>query len=410
MAKKQPTPKRKIIAKEVPLNLPEGVVDKEMYVQYVELTNHPFLNEERFYCIDEVEDIEVDLCTASRHLKNQIAHLPLDEQTLIIQMSSERRSLIGKMSMMKKKAFGIRVGNISVEEKKKRGNDKKEHFLNIKLAEILELFGRFHSTHEVHKIVVQDWGYDVSHQMILNFRERHLMEIKELQEKFKRDMSDLRLGHKRSRLDELHYLYVDRKQRYGTTFSREDYKLLLTTLEQIRKEVEGDKMSIDITGQVDVNVEHVINLHIQKQAVKDLSILDIVIARIAAKRGINPRFIISKLHASYYSKFNGFGEEIDFNSTPLYPSDEGYDMDKIQKIYIDKPKNDMDQHKLSVQQLPENEKVVATDKRNRLLEIINKKKVELSNSETRMQEYSKYEEVKTYKPKTHKDKDKNGDK
>jgi hypothetical protein len=55
-------------------------------------------------------------------------------------------------------------------------------------------------------------------------------------EKFKLSHVDMRLGVKRSRLEELTYLYGLQKEKFEETKRNDNYNLLLRTLEQIRKE------------------------------------------------------------------------------------------------------------------------------------------------------------------------------
>ena len=70
---------------------------------------------------------------------------------------------------------------------------------------------------------------------IKNVIKENITKIKELQENFKKDYSDIRLGYKGSRLEELQYIYNNRKSIYSKSNSREDEKELMTLIESIKK-------------------------------------------------------------------------------------------------------------------------------------------------------------------------------
>lgn len=305
------------------VQVPDDVKDHQAYKTYSDLCNSPELNEKRYY--QASDDEEYDLLCAMNILRKTTAHLSDSEQTKIQEEARKRRSIIGKISVWKRKAYGL-AG--AAAKHKESFLDK---LINEKSAELIELFGRYFSITEVHKICVQDWGYDVTPFMIRKFYEQHQAPIKEKQEVFKRDFSDLRLGYKRSRLDEYHFLYNNRRQKYIASDSREDYKLLLSTLDAIRKEVEGDKIVIE--GNMDVNIQHTIVHHIQKELLQSMSLNTIVLTRICGKQGIAPEFLLAKLSASYYNKFNSFiNEQPDYNGEVVYPSEQVYDMDRIKQL------------------------------------------------------------------------------
>jgi hypothetical protein len=223
----------------------------------------------------------------------------------------------------------------------------------------------------------------VNYTTVENFRKRHLDRIKEKQEEYKRDYSDVRLGHKRSRLDELQYLYNHRKQKYEESENKDDYKLLLQTIEQIRKEVEGDKFTID--GHLTMDVEHTVNLHIQNEVLKNIVINDIIVGRLSARIGVDSRVLINKLHNSYYAKFTGFdtSQADSLDEVPIYPSKFVYNFDDLERHSLEL-KNKEEDFKRSLPVLEPAQKAHMTDVKSILLEKIRNKKAQINESQQRV--------------------------
>ena len=96
------------------------------------------------------------------------------------------------------------------------------------------------------------------------------------------------------------------------------------------------KQHIDqnISGNINVMYPNQDKLSIDQIGLLDkLSILEIIIARVALKKGLDPLYFLNRLQNSIYSKFTGiFQPENDLNDTPVYPSQMVFDFDKIKKI------------------------------------------------------------------------------
>jgi len=58
----------------------------------------------------------------------------------------------------------------------------------------------------------------------------------------------------------------------------------MATLEQIRKEAEGD--SIRLEGNLNISVDQIINQQIEQENLATMNVAEIVLARIAMKSGI----------------------------------------------------------------------------------------------------------------------------
>lgn len=302
--------------------VPPGVKDEEAWYKWQEMRESTIMKEE--FRIIETSDpfLKIDLCIPAGTMRKRMGHLPQEEQATIEKRAKAVKVVQGKIAALKQKAFGI---------KQKGLYSMSESILDPQTGELIEYFGRFYSIEEVHKIVVQEWGYPVSKDLIGRFRKRHLDKIKERQEEYKRDYSDIRLGYKRSRLEELEWIYKIRKSRYEETQSQSDEKLMLQIIKQIKDEVEKDVLRIE--GDINHKVETTINLHVQQDLFQSMTINDIIIGRIAARQGLNAAYLVERLHKSFYSRYSGFGD-IDKHTNDeevSYPSALVYNWDAIEK-------------------------------------------------------------------------------
>ena len=303
----------------------DQVVDKKAWDEYVAQCQHPLLNEDRMQDTSDPNCV-VDLLWVQPHFLRRTSHLPPDELlTIVAQRAAAKKALTHRTVLRRKAVGGVMVQNIHLRE---------NSLLSPRKSEVLDLFGRYHSITEVHKIVTMDWGLDCNINILKHFREANIEKIVELQEAYKRDYSDIRLGHKRSRLDELSYLYNDRKQRYTFGGGREDYMLLLRTIEQIRKEVEGDTIRID--GQLNIDIQATLNFHVFQEMLCDLSIIDMIVSKICAKNNYNPQYLMTKLRSSMYAKLTGF-QKVEPTDAPqqefVYPSQLIYDFGRIERMH-----------------------------------------------------------------------------
>lgn len=307
-----------------------SIKDKDAWDRYAESCRHPLLNEDRIQQTSDVNCV-VDLLLLPHKLTARIKHLPGEEQMKLMALHTAARQANGKKTQYKRLALGNGIKNPYIID-----ND----IFQPKRAEILEMFGRYYSVQEVHKVITVDWGYECAMSSLEVFRTKNIDKIKELQEAFKRDYSDIRLGHKRSRLDELSFLYNDRKQRYKLSGGREDYKLLLVTIEQIRKEVEGDTIRID--GNLNINIQATLNFHIFQEMLADLSIIDVVISKICAKNNFNPQYLMTKLRSSMYARLTGFQATPaqDNQEEITYPSQLIYDFSRIERMHQGKSREE----------------------------------------------------------------------
>lgn len=304
-------------------NIPEGVVDKEAYKEYLKLSVNPILTTKKIHiCSDYTE---VNLALFPHLITKMIEHLPVEEQNNILTKKQIYYKLQNKLTAVKRKAFGKAQGGANA-----KGTNS---LLSDRRTELVELFGRMFNVDEILKIVNKEWGIPVSKDTVKRFRTDNKEEIEKRIEIFKASYSDIRLGVKRSRLEELVYLYGRQKDKYIESNAREDYKLLLSTLDHIRKEAEGDRLTIN--GKVDVSYEANVHMHLREEVYKSLNLKEIILGRVAARMGISPVKLIYSLNNSFYSKFSNvlgtFDEDAANSTEVVYPSQMNYDFERIKR-------------------------------------------------------------------------------
>jgi hypothetical protein len=303
-------------------DVPAGVVNREAWDKLQELKRHPLYSGTQRVVQTSIEGLEVDVMMGSYALNVRVAPLPEAERDKIKALHAAANSIKGKISQLTALAFGGGMAAAGIHG---------EHMpvLDPRKAELIELFGKFHTVEDIHEIVTTKWGYQLNIATLKAFRLRHLSDIQARQEEVKRDPSHIRLGYKPMRMEELSFMHKVRKDIYSTNPSIANEKQLQSILDQIRKETEGEVSTVNIKGEI--TVQTLLDPVMRKQMLQQMSVLDIVIGRVAARLKRNPQFLIQRLNTSMYSKFSGMATEqaADLEATPIYPSQYIYDFDKI---------------------------------------------------------------------------------
>lgn len=306
------------------------VKNQTAYEEFMTLSESPWISERRYYRSQHDKLLTIDLLLRKREFDKAIVHLPAQEKLYI----SGIRFIVEKAYLAITKAKNAAIGQEAWTTSFQRSNIDDMIIIENRKADIMALFGRMYSAEEVHKIVTHDWKVDVTIHAIENYRTRNLDKIVELQKDYSNNYTDVRLGYKKSRLEEYMWLYGETKQQYENTNSKEDRKFLKELLESIKREVEGDVIRIE--GDLQVNIEHTLNVHIQQEIYKKLPINEIIMTRVALRTGVNPLLLLYRLQSSYYAKYTGFSPQKAVSaeaSLPDYPSAHVYDLDKLQALH-----------------------------------------------------------------------------
>lgn len=301
---------------ELNIPIPENVLDAIAYRQLIKLQELPIMTKDKWFDCSDGKRVAV---SQPKHtLINNIAHLPDEEQDAILAKSTNYRKISMKLAKLKARAYG-------------RDNqpNKVTFKLDQRQNDLIELFSSMHSFKEVYEIVNHTWKLDVSQPDIKKFYDTHQDTIREKQEFYKTSVDGIRLGYKRSRLEERSWLYRKVKIQYNRTNKQGDAKLLIDILNSIQKETEGDV--INITGNLDIKVEQNVNLHVKKYLMSQMILKEIILARVAARTGVDTKLLLFDLNSSYYKAISGVVDEPDFTQEITYPSQQAYDFDSIDK-------------------------------------------------------------------------------
>ncbi len=322
---------------------------------------------------------ELNLRTPANRLKNNIEHLSAQEQEKIKTKSNLANSYYTKSRNFFRSAIGAYDSNDYTSQ------PNHEKLMIEKKAELIEYFGRFYTIEEVHTITRKDWGTTYMTKEALSlFVKDNYDEISRLKEKHKENFEHLRLSHKSSRLEELTWMYNKLKLKYEKSGSREDHRTLIQTITEIRKEVEGDRLTIE--GNIEINIQEEVNSQIRNELMRSIPLREIIIGRLAAKMGISPRNLISDMNQSYYARMNRLivenSEEVEFEEIG-FPSEQSYDFEQIEKINEEKKRKKLQDKKLEEKNAES--KKIESDKnellKQNLLDKLKKKAAEQKNNQ-----------------------------
>lgn len=297
------------------------ITNQEAYDEYIRLSNNPILNQDRFITVSDGRTLSLGY----PRLKTAIASLPEDEQRKLIVRKKIYDKIHMKRNICYTQAYGTHVRHDGVAKAKK---GIQSPMLQRK-EEIIELFGRMFSIKEVHEVCLKEWDLKVTTGALVVFRDSNKQVILQKIEEYKRTYDNVRLGHKRPRLEELSWMFEKRKRLYASTGKVEDHRLMLQTLEQIRKEVEGDTLRID--GNMNVNLEMTIQNQVENDLMKYANIKEIIISRVSSRLGLDPVKMLTSIKNSFYAKRLAMVEDIKPEDVE-YPSTQTYDFNRIEAI------------------------------------------------------------------------------
>lgn len=319
------------------ITIPSDVVNPQAYKKMIALMRHPIL-QNTIYVSSEGDEINIGMLP--HVLEKKIKHLSPKEQEQIREMKRKYNQMRAKITTEKALAYGHsgRNGGRTKEEVIKFL--EKSPFEN----DIIELLGRMFTITEVVQIIGEENGAVVKEHDVKKVFREHIVEIERKREEFRNKVTDVRLYNKRPRLEELAWMYGKMKNRFNINNSSDAYNSMLRTLEQIRKEAEGDILTVN--GVVDINIEAQIQEHIQQEVYKTINLKEIILGRVAARMNYDPAKLISGLHNSYYAKFVQISGEYDEDAEMIYPSSQAYDFTKIE-MEAEKKSVSMEPEKIS---------------------------------------------------------------
>jgi len=305
-------------------DIPEEVISLPDYEILIKLKKHPILKSS--YTASDGQKIVVAKMSVLQ-MRTAIENLPELEKQKIEKLKSLHLKTVKQIGRHQKLAFGVSSASYTAYGESLQRLDKEK-------SRVLELLGRMYTIGDIMRILNQEWKIPTTRKALEKFKQNNIEEVNRRITEYKSSFATVRLSVKRSRLDELSDLYNKSKVKYLDEEKRDDLRMLLQILEQIRKESEGERLTID--GKVDLTYEQNINIHLMQEVFKTLNLKEIILGRVASKMNINPVKLIHSLSNSYYKNFsnvlgnyseNNNGEEL------VYPSQLNYDFEKIRKNF-----------------------------------------------------------------------------
>jgi hypothetical protein len=184
---------------------------------------------------------------------------------------------------------------------------------------------------------LKEWHLAIGIDGVRNWYSRNLKEIERLRDQYAADFSDLSLTKKRGRLDKLsvmfHTYYNKWKADERLDYSRE----LRALIDQIKKEVEGELININVQGQINVDLTMEVNKTLA-EAYRRVPVNNIILAMVAAKRGVDPTRLMAQLTSSYYHNTTGYGP-YEPDKEMVHPVDLTYNWNDIERKHRTKDKS-----------------------------------------------------------------------
>lgn len=297
------------------LTIPSSVVNKAAYLIRDKIARYVDMHRHYRYIAPSGEELTIDCRMSPRWIRRRMEHVGADSSDIeqALRINRELLHFNGKLSEYTRKAYGARNSNTSV--------------LDARGEELIDMFGKLYTLDEVHQKIVQEWGMNVSREALSKFYHRNLNQIERLRDQLCSDFSDLSLSRKRARLDRLSILFYTYYNKWSKDPRLEYARELRATLEQIKREIEGEHVSIDFQGHINVDLTIELNRTIS-QIQQRIPINNLIIALTASRRNIDPTHLMTQLNTSYYSHMTGFGHYAPDRQT-VHPLDLTYNWNEI---------------------------------------------------------------------------------
>jgi hypothetical protein len=299
-------------------------LNRERMQRYVD--NHP---ERIYHYVVDSKEYTVD-CKCSRYFIERFMRekgASDSDVAAAVDIGHQLQYFFGKMMVENKRAYGTLVG------KQPGGGGILEH----RGEELIDMFGRLMSVDEVHRIILQDWHYQISRPTIQAFYSRNLAKIEALRNAYEADYSDLALSKKRGRLDKLSKMFYTYYNKWDKDNRLEYARELRALLDQIKKEVEGEQIIVNVNGQINVDMTIEVNKTLS-EAQRRVPVNNMILAMVAAKKGVDPTKLMTQLTTSYYRSVSGFGV-YEPDKQLVHPVDLTYNWNEIKRKHRLKDKS-----------------------------------------------------------------------
>ena len=257
------------------------------------------------------------------HIKKHIVGLPEEECEEIWELYKWFHENLLKLGRLKRDAFMAYGGAVP----------ENTEMLEPVKAKVLEWFGTLHSESEILEKLAME-GIPASPGVLKRFKIRFKDTIEKLQSEYEREWHTIGITRKRARLDQLAYMYNKIRKEFDDVrgsqrlpFSKEMRELLT----QVKREVEGDSVNVNIKGEIDVKTTLQMTQSVE-ELYANINFLSLLIGRVAARTRVNPIQLQYYLHTSWYARFSGvIRNQKLFDENPIYPSSTVLNWDTIRE-------------------------------------------------------------------------------
>jgi len=316
--------------------IPTNVIDKAAYKKWLELVSEDsdcYHDKMIVRGSDEVLNMKTSKAAFYRSV-NSLVGPSNEDKSKSKKFWHKFISASLREAKLRKKAFK----QTEVSKEVKTSNKLESRFSHFRPYHqyIVEMYGKMFNTKEIREILLEK-GVDISVKSLQDFYAFHEDIITKTISSFKESFDDIRLGYKRSRLEEYAWIYHNLKKDFKnpktpihkkTAFSKE----MQSCLKAIKDEVEGNLIKID----ANVNVNQQINIHLTQQILDRKTVALVSIAKAAQNLNVEPAGLIYEMEKSYYKKYNAFiggdplDDSLELPDQNYKPSD--YDYDRLDDL------------------------------------------------------------------------------
>jgi len=197
-----------------------------------------------------------------------------------------------------------------------------------KKNELISMFGQWKTIEEVKNVLKKEWKTDVPSNKVKEFFYAHQEEIEKERTKWEENYQHISITKKRGRIEQLAYLYDTQKTKYESN----DHPInrsqeLRKILDDLRRELEGDRIVLDIHQKIDIDMTINVNQTYQ-EIFSQIPLLSFIVGITASRRRKSPLGLMYALQTSIYNRYSGIagvqenGEQQDLT---ILPSSKVYD-------------------------------------------------------------------------------------
>ena len=138
-------------------------------------------------------------------------------------------------------------------------------------AKIIELAGKLYTPMEILRIINEKWKLKYSYNSLFTFLKRNKKIIYEKRDAYLKNISNLRLSHPKSRIEELTKLY-------DKAFSEGDNKHAIQAIKEIREEIVGSKLVIEqhLSADINVSIKNQLSENVAVDRISNMALLELM--------------------------------------------------------------------------------------------------------------------------------------